>query len=315
MADAMGYTVMHDLQGWWVYTKKTGGELISSGIRVGDGNPRKLGLTKNLQANKSKRRVKEKIAKEHRDLLEIPSTALCNFRGTKEAPCVLKSLVLLVRFADHDERNLPAQTEYDLLFNHIGPATDDTAPTGSIADVFRVNSYDKFLLQSTITPWIRVNRTEAQTVDDNMGLNQVGTKTTWREAMTILESTGFDFNSMDLNTDSILDCLVVLHSGAAAEIAGDDCESDKDYTQRVWSHASSQTWFVSSVGIRNYRFYVASGVWDVCPSQGSGTKWEIARIAIIAHECAHFLGLPDLYGLKLENGFGVGSYDLLGKYM
>jgi M6 family metalloprotease-like protein len=311
MADAMGYTVMQDIQGWWVYSKKKDGELISSGLRVGYGNPRKLGLTKTLKTDQSKRRIKEKLAKEHRNLLNIPSTAICNFQGTKEAPCVIKNLVLLVRFADHDERDLPTPEEYEMLFNHIGPGTNDTAPTGSVADVFRVNSYDKLLLQSTVTPWIRVNRTESQAVDNNMGINQVGARTTWREAMIILESTKFNFNAMDENNDSILDCLVILHSGAAAEISGDDCESDKGYTQRVWSHATAQTWYTSADGIRNYRFYVASGVWSACPSLGSGTKWGIARIAIIAHECAHFLGLPDLYGSG--NGSGVGNYDLLGK--
>jgi M6 family metalloprotease-like protein len=37
----------------------------------------------------------------------------------------------------------------------------------------------------------------------------------------------------------------------------------------------------------------------------------MARIAVIAHECAHFLGLPDLY--DTTGGAGVGTFDLLGK--
>lgn len=53
-------------------------------------------------------------------------------------------------------------------------------------------------------------------------------------------------------------------------------------------------------------------MWDVCPSGGANTKWGIARIAVIAHECSHFLGLPDLYN-KDGNG-GAGTYDFLGKF-
>lgn len=55
----------------------------------------------------------------------------------------------------------------------------------------------------------------------------------------------------------------------------------------------SQTWFTSKTGIRNKRLYVASAVWDACPpNRQARSKWGIARIAVIAHECAHFLGLP-----------------------
>lgn len=50
----------------------------------------------------------------------------------------------------------------------------------------------------------------------------------------------------------------------------------------------------------------------MCPSGGAKTKWGMARIAVIAHECAHFLGLPDLYN-KDGNG-GVGTFDVLGKF-
>lgn len=86
-------------------------------------------------------------------------------------------------------------------------------------------------------------------------------------------------------------------------------ETGKNDRGRVWSHATEQTWFTSNSGIRNKRFYVASGVWDACPSGSRpNTKWGIARIAVIAHECAHFLGLPDTYDTK--GGVGLGSFDL-----
>lgn len=83
--------------------------------------------------------------------------------------------------------------------------------------------------------------------------------------------------------------------------------------ERIWSHATEQKWYESPyTGIFNKRFYVASGVWGICPSGGANTKWDNARIAVIAHECAHFLGLPDLYN-KDGNG-GAGSFELLGKF-
>jgi len=78
-------------------------------------------------------------------------------------------------------------------------------------------------------------------------------------------------------------------------------ETGKNDRGRIWSHATEQTWFTSRTGIRNKRFYVASGVWDTCPtSKQPYSKWGIARIAVIAHECAHFLGLPGMYSANFE---------------
>ena len=138
MTDKRGFTVLQDAQGWWVYARKQDGELVSSGVRVGYGNPKKLGLTPNLKTDEDKRPIdrlisdhEQQVGKDHRDLLNIPSTALCNFQGTKNNPCRLKSFVLLVRFSDHARRQLPAPEEYDILFNHNGPTSNSTAPTAS----------------------------------------------------------------------------------------------------------------------------------------------------------------------------------------
>lgn len=149
------------------------------------------------------------------------------------------------------------------------------------------NSYDKFVLESDITPWIQVDRTEEQTVSTNRGLNTYETRLTWNEALYRLEHFyNVDLSAYDANGDGIIDCLVLLHSGAASETHGNDCESGKDFTQRIWSHATAQKWYESPTsGVSNHRFYVASGVWDVCPTNKVPyDRWGIARIAVIAHE-------------------------------
>ena len=313
MTDKKGYTVIRDAHGWWVYAKQEDGLLVSSGVHVGYGNPKKLGLTTNLKDDPIKRiNNLHPATREHRELLYIPKLALCNFQGTASNPCRLRSLIVLVQFPDHKQRVLRSPEEYDIVFNHNGPTADSLAPTGSVSDVFRANSYDSFVSESHVTQWIQVSRTEAQTVAGNYGLNMPETKATWKEAMERLQGTGLDFRQFDVDNDGYFDCLVILHSGVAAETGGNDCESGKGVEGRVWSHSAlDASWFTSSSGIKTARFYVASGIWDYCPPNGPLKKWDIARIAVIAHECAHFLGLPDLFN-KDGNG-GAGSYDLLGK--
>lgn len=87
------------------------------------------------------------------------------------------------------------------------------------------NSYDSFVLETTVYPrWVDVPRTEAVTVDGNYGLNTAETRKTWRIALEEVQRKGFDFKSVDKDKDGVMDCLVLLHSGPAAETGGVDCK-------------------------------------------------------------------------------------------
>jgi len=112
MEDGNGYSVLQDDGGWWVYAKKVDGELVSSGARIGYGNPKKLGLVPGLKTDHDKRPIDhllthDGVAKEHRELVAVPTSALCSAEASKDNPCRLKALVLLVRFSDHTDRDLP----------------------------------------------------------------------------------------------------------------------------------------------------------------------------------------------------------------
>lgn len=109
MVDRNDYTVMKDSNGWWVYAQKEDGDLVPSRFRVGFTNPKKLGLTPHLKTDPKKRPIDNLLQhddgalKDHRELLKVPTSALCNFNGTKDSPCRLKGLVMLIQFSDHSE--------------------------------------------------------------------------------------------------------------------------------------------------------------------------------------------------------------------
>jgi M6 family metalloprotease-like protein len=319
MSDEKGYTIVKDELGWYTYAVKAkDGDIISSGVPIGSKNPKKLGILPGMLHAEHKRPMygmlqDSNLSIEHRSLFQIPENAISGFNGTKSKPCRLRGIVFLVKFSDHAKRILPSQQEYDILFNNNGPDSKN-APTGSVSDVFSENSYQTFVLESYVTPWIKIARTEAQTVDGNMGMNKPGTKLSWTRAITKFAKTNIvDLKTFDVNKDGQFDCVVILHSGSAAETSGIDCENGKDAKQRIWSHATSSNIYTTSDGLTKVnRYYVASALFGVCPPGGKGTKWDIARIAVIAHECAHFLGLPDLY--DTIGGQGVGTYDLMGKF-
>lgn len=319
LSDEKGYHVIIDEDGWYVYAKKSEeGEMVSTGVRVGHKNPKKIGLKPYDTADQKKWLTSSlsDVDRSRRHLMT--GEVMCNRLGTKDSPCRRKGLVVLVRFADHAHRVLPSSTHYDILFNNNGPDAT-VAPSGSIYDVFNANSYGSYIYQNDVTEWITVSQTEAEAAGGNMGLGTAEVMTTWREALSKLGEQGINIGDYDADDTGKLDSLVFIHSGAGAEKGGVDCKSQAPYTRRIWSYQHSGLGFTSN-GVTADRYYVASGVTHTCPLDNHGNDapykdaWGIGRIGVIAHECGHFLGVEDLYDASLESpGNGVGNFDMMGK--
>jgi M6 family metalloprotease-like protein len=207
--------------------------------------------------------------------------------------------VVLIQFSNHVGRALPSSSEIDVLFN--APGGDPVlAPTGSVRDVYLQNSYGQLVLDSDIGFWITVSGTEQYYAN-----GVAGDSTLWealREALDALDGS-VDFAQYDANNDGYIDAITFLHSGYAAEWG----ERDSDGTlwkDRIWSHKweMSSPW-LSKEGVKVARYHISPALWG---TRGSS----IGRIGVIAHETAHFLGLPDLYDTD-GGGAGIGSYDLM----
>jgi hypothetical protein len=167
-----------------VYAKVENGELVSSGIVFGSHIKKKKirfqGLTKHVKPSEQIRRFQCGTYCESGafNQTKVQSLPIDNRRNHQEHSnrrrllsnqSSLKNLALLIRFVDHQNRVLPPPSHYEVLLN--GPAGLGTiAPTGSVNDVFLANSYGKFQLNSTITHWITVNKTEAYYADGKSGL-------------------------------------------------------------------------------------------------------------------------------------------------
>jgi hypothetical protein len=169
-----------------VYAKVNNGELVSSGIVFGSDsiklNKNRLhGFVKHVKPSEQARRSQCGTFCEsgaYNRTTGKPSLPFDNRRNHDEHnnrrrlisnQSSLKNLALLIRFADHQNRVLPPPSHYKILLN--GPAGQGTiAPTGSVNDVFMANSYGTFQLNSTVTDWVTVSRTEAYYADGKSGL-------------------------------------------------------------------------------------------------------------------------------------------------
>lgn len=79
----------------------------------------------------------------------------------------LNVLVLLVQWADHDDRALIPKDHIEQLWN--GPSYSDLVPGESISDYIESNTYGKYKIQADVVDWYQMEETEAEASFGNMG--------------------------------------------------------------------------------------------------------------------------------------------------
>jgi len=314
LTDKSGYTVTKDKDGWFVYAEEMSGELIPTEMVVGIDDPDRSGLTKHVKPNR--RRLSDEVYKQSSSSLsssllrgtkkqtQIPSNrdlGLDTEIPTKLPPGVMKNLVVLIRFKDHEFRRIPSQRDINELMNNDGP--DGIIPTGSVNDVIKKNSYGKMTMDSYVMPWVTISKTEADCSGGRNGYTSYLTEC-MREALQMLDDMGVDFSQWDVDADGHFDGIMFMHSGYGAEWGANDC-FDQHWKNRIWSHKwtmpDSLHW--TADGVTFNRYHITSALWGTCGD-------EIARVGAIAHETGHFISLPDLYDSD-GSGNGSGNYELM----
>ena len=224
----------------------------------------------------------------------------------------LRVLVVLVRFADHQNKSLPVLSEIQTLFNGEGSYTAST-PTGSIRDWIKANSNGRLKMEAEVVDWTLTNNTERYFASDENQVPVAGITHEMQYAMypvlDQLDSRGFNFSRFDGNNDGYIDLIVLLHSGYAAELGNKDCNTNATYESRIWSHAVANfppnPWISKSTGIKSNGYAVGSGVRGYCYNR-------VPRLGVITHEMMHTFGLPDLNDNKGDFiGRGLGDYDIM----
>lgn len=221
-----------------------------------------------------------------------------------------QNFVLLVRFADHVDRELPSRDDILRLYNSMDTpifnTKDGIVPTGSVKQFYESVSYSTLSINTVVSEWITISKPEEYYGN---GANVSKFKEAIVEALGKLDSTnGFDFSDLEHNEDGSIDGFGVLHSGYDAAVAGNDCHTGAIPQERIWSHKGglSEPWTPSSgYGVTMQRYYASSSLRGTCNSN-------IVRMGVIVHEIGHFLGLPDLYD-ETFTGAGLGAYDFMSE--
>lgn len=311
ITDRYGYTIIQNDQGWFVYAELENDDLRPTDFIIGQADPKSLNIEKHITSKKDRTR-EEMVENEPKrkgnirgvmtgeDISKERSLEPYEYRMNGQIR-VMKNLVILMKFNDHEDRPLPTADDIGVLMNHEG--AHDLAPTGSVADVYKKNSYGKLSVESTVLDWITISKTEAECADSNYGYTEKLVDC-MVEAIKQNDDLGVSFDEWDADGNGHFDGIMIMHSGYAAEWGDVDC-SGQHWTDRIWSHK----WTLPSRYHQSFdevtfsKYHITSALWNRCGNQ-------IARIGAIAHELGHFMGLPDLYDTD-NTSHGAGNYDLM----
>ena len=294
LANRPGYTVVQDEAGRYVYARlDEEGDWAPTDQVVGAVEPPDI----------ERRLLPPPEVMQRMALARLPESGI---PARAAAPVgIVKNLVVLMRFSDHQGRTLPTSAELTTLFNAPGgdPAL---APTGSIHDFYRENSYGRLSLESTVVGWLTLPRTEAYYANGESGLT-VRIREAMIDALNIIRRDNlvnfadFDNENGGLG-DGWIDAITFVHSGYAAEFGG--TAGGANFKDRIWSHRwVINTWTDPQTGVKVRDYNINPGLWGT-----SGSS--IGRIGVICHEIGHFFGLPDLYDYS-GVGEGAGSWCLM----
>lgn len=294
--DTNGFTVVRQDNRFVYATLDAQQNLVPTVWQAGQADPRTVGLTPGILLPPEKRQANQNDGK-------APYRPWANkiYRRDIAAVGTVKNLVILCKFSDHTlgvhTRN---QSDYDTLFNKVG-GDSALAPTGSVKDAYKTNSYGIVDLQSTVLAWVTLPQTQAYYAGTNNGLGGDYPNNAKKMVQDALAAAApfVNFADFDNDNDGNVDAIDFIHSGYGAEQNGAPVNS-------IWSHKSGlpTDWVSSNVNAKGDNVKVNLYHTEPALYGTSGTN-NITRIGVICHETGHFFGLPDLYDVNGQNG-GAG---------
>lgn len=238
-------------------------------------------------------------------------------------------LVLLVRFNDHQDRELPTREYIDTMMN--GARGEGINVVGSVKDYLRYASMKQYNVNFHVQDWVTVSNNEeyysaipygSDSYAYGIGCNHhAASDGIFSEALNVIDEVNYtnfwDFDKYgdDGDFDTYLDHLVVIHSGYDATYGSNffgDCPSTPE--KRIWGQGCSR----ANADYRAKDSMTQIGGWSMVGAF-SDCSGNFLTHGLITHEFMHGFGLLDLYETDGDTfpadsyGFpaGTGFFDLM----
>jgi M6 family metalloprotease-like protein len=167
--------------------------------------------------------------------------------------------------------------------------------TGSFKDYYLEVSRDLLTINSTITPWVKVQENH----------DYYGPDKKWGEfalqSVQAAADAGIDFSNFDNDGDGIVEGISIIHQGAGQEVTGDETD--------IWSHSYSFSAWGVPESERTFNGVVVDQ-YTLQPEWRSNAS-DMSTIGVICHEFGHNLGIPDFYDVNEEYYDGTSVWDIM----
>jgi M6 family metalloprotease-like protein len=279
-----GYTVVRDAEtGMLSYARLSGDgrALVSTGVAIADPPP--VRIERHVRITPEAAREQALAARVEFERLALGGPYVPGVRGERgptTGPVV--GITLLIDFSDDPGTIPPGNVDdYCNLPGYTGYGNN-----GSVRDYFYDVS-DRRLTYTNYVPtaYHRASRTKAYYTDPNIPYGQRARELI-TEALTAMESAGFDFSLYDADGNGVIDALNCFYAGGVWN----------SWAEGLWPHAGWMTFCADGVCTERYQI------------TNMGTSLSLATFC---HENGHMLmGWPDLYDYDGDSS-GVGTYCLM----
>ena len=194
-----------------------------------------------------------------------------------------KAIVIFVDFSDKTSQTVAASFS-TLLFG----------AGSSLTNYYDAVSYSKLSVTGQVAGWFRAPKTYAYYCYGQYGTDGAYPHNAQRlvENAVDLANPTVNFAQYDVDGDSYVDALFVVHAGPGAEYTG----SAND----IWSHA----WGINTKNVDGVKVSAYSMEPEYWVTPGDMT------IGVYCHELGHVFGLPDLYDTDYTSE-GLGNWSLM----
>jgi len=213
-----------------------------------------------------------------------------NGRHLSPSTGIMRILVLLIKFPEYDESvmgPLPSLDYFEELLN--GNGRSGAIPIGSLKEYFRYSSLGKYRVQFDIRGWFEADSPEAYFAGGNYGLlGQIEMQKVFYSAMAEVDRSDIDWFDGYITEWGLINHMIVLHSGIAAELGDRDCFKSKA-ADRIWSQgsASSQTGYMTRDYYQVNGYAMASAFNEPVCEGNKIASVQPAGLGVIAHEYLH----------------------------
>lgn len=295
--DEEGFTIVMNEDGFLVYALLENDELVPSENRVGQVNPKDLGLKPWLNISSEK-------------MLETRTSFLAYTRqmekqvgyqkSEQDAEGSINNLVVYIRFADQNEFVIDTSL-YLNMFNK------DEADYNSMYNYFQKISYGTLSLTSTAYPVPQTNivisyqdehpRNYYEPYDAvNNPEGYIGDQRTDREHVLLKNAVEYIADEvpasldLDYNNDGRVDNVVFIVKGGPGA-----------WADLLWPHRWSlfgEEVYINGKRVWDFNFQLESSLND-------------SGVGVLCHEMYHSLGAPDLYHYNQDSFTPVGRWDIM----